>query len=260
MQKKNFRRIIFTIISLTSLFAFSCKKERPRTKKHLTDVVAQNKNVKTKVTEEDPLSKLEGKNIVVLLGYGYNTEETVTKIRETLGKKYGIESENSKGLISLFVYPEDFLVSGKERVSKLSDLVKDKTLCGMIILGAPEGTHIALSKIEDSYEAKTVDYPVISLFPQDDNLLGTESTATFVLDYAQKSGTMDSEVTDFIPNFDPALLLTNTIQALINLKEPLDPKTNLFKFVQNLAGKNRTVKHYVDSETNLQSINHFVFE
>ncbi|MBQ3671299.1 MAG: hypothetical protein II921_07475 [Treponema sp.] len=254
------KKIIIAAISFTTLFSLGCKKEKKYSDRHLTDVVSENKPDKIKTLDKAATTNLEGKNIAVVLGYGYNKTEEVEKITETLNKDYGVETAESKGLVSIFVYPDDFLVSGKPRISKLGDLVSEKTLLGMIIIGAPEGTHLALSKIEDATETNSVNYPVISLFPQDDNFLGTESTATFVLDYAHKTATIDSEVTDFIPNFSAELLLSNTIQAIINLKEPLKPESDLLKFVQNLTGKNRIVRHYVDSETNLQSINHFVFE
>ena len=256
MLKITAMKSVAILISVFSLFVIGCSKEKKYSDRHLTDVVSQNKPDKIKTLDESSLSNIKGKTVAVILGHGYNETASVSKITEELNKNFGVESEETKALVSLFVYPDDFLVSGKPRISKLGELVSEKSLCGMIILGAPEGTHSALSKIEDSTGTGSVGYPVISLFPQDD-VLGTESTATFVLDYSKTSET--AEVTDYIPNFDASVLLTNTIQSLITLKEPLS-QPNLFKFVQTLVGKNRTVTHYIDSETNLQSINHFIFE
>lgn len=256
IKSKHF--IIFA--SFICLFSFGCKKEKAHSDRQLTDVVSESNPKKTKTADKPSTPNFEGKTIALVLGYGYNKPEEAGKIISTLNKNYGIETPEKKGLVSVYTYPDDFLVSGKPRISKLGDLISGKDLIGMIIVGAPEGTHLALSKIEDASETHSVNYPVISLFPQDDNFLGTESTATFVLDYAHKTATIDSEVTDFIPNFSPDLLLSNTIQAILNLKEPLKPESDLLKFVQGLTGKNRIVRHYVDSETNLQSINHFVFE
>lgn len=246
-------------VSIAALFSFSCTKEKTYSDRSLTDVVSEGKSGKA-AADGESVADLEGKNVAVILGYGYNSAAEVQKITDALKKDYSVETAEAAGFISLYVYPDDFLVSGKPRISKLGDLVGGKKLLGMIVVGAPEGTHLALSKIEDAAGDEPVDYPVISLFPQDDNLLGTESTATFVLEYALKTATIDSEVTDYIPNFSPELLLANTVRALVGLKEPLKPDADLLGFVQGLVGKNRTVRHYVDSETNLQAINHFVFE
>lgn len=202
---------------------------------------------------------LEGKNIVIVLGYGYNDESNISKITQSLNEKFGVETEEKAGLISIFVYPADFMVAGKERISSLANKVEDKNLAGMIILGAPEGLHIALSKIQDKSENGKIQYPVFTLFSQDD-VLGMESTSDFVLDYAHKTNTIEDEVTDFIPDFDASIILTNAISAMIELREPLKADSSLQPFVQKLLDKNRTVTHYIDGETGLQSINHFIFE
>ena len=129
----------------------------------------------------------------------------------------------------------------------------------MIVLGAPEGLHIALSKIQDKNEDGKIHYPVFTFFSQDD-VLGSESTSDFVLDYAHKTNTIESEVTDFIPDFDATNILTNSLSKMLELREPLRADGNLINFVQSLLEKNRTVVRYIDGETGLQSINHFIFE
>ena len=115
------------------------------------------------------------------------------------------------------------------------------------------------SKIQDKSEDGKIPYPVFTFFSQDD-VLGAESTSDFVLDYAHKTNSIDGEVTDFIPDFDASLILTNAISEMIELREPLKPDSSLISFVKKLLEKNRKVVHYVDGETGLQSINHFVFE
>lgn len=253
-----------TLASISALSIVSCKKEKkPVATTTLTpNPIAepvQNIPEKLKKVSAETKAYLEGKNIAIILGYGYNDETNITKITQSLNENFGVETEENPGLISIFVYPADFMVAGKERISSLANKVEDKNLAGMIILGAPEGLHIALSKIQDKAEDGKIPYPVFTLFSQDD-VLGMESTSDFVLDYAHKTNTIEGEVTDFIPDFDASLILTNAISAMIELREPLKADSTLQPFVQKLLEKNRTVTHYIDGETGLQSINHFIFE
>jgi hypothetical protein len=247
-------------LSLSVLF-LSCKNEKKFVSSQTLFQTTENENIplKLKKISEDTKSYIEGKNVLVILGYGYNDEENVTKITQNLNTNFGVETEDKNGLVSIFVYPQDFMVAGKERISSLADKVEDKNLAGMIILGAPEGLHIALSKIQDKSENGKINYPIFTLFSQDD-VLGTESTSDFVLDYAHKTNTIEGEVTDFIPDFDAASILVNCVSEIIELREPLKADSALPAFVKKLLDKNRNLVHYVDGETGLQSINHFIFE
>ena len=259
-SNNRFIKSFFLLASLSLLSFVSCKKDYKLTAANSipTEPVSNGPERLKKISPETK-EWLEGKNIVVILGYGYNDEENISKITQSLNSNFGVETEEKPDLISVFVYPNDFMVAGKERISSLVDRIEGKTLAGMIILGAPEGMHIALSKIQDKSEDGKIAWPVFTLFSQDD-VLGSESTSDFVLDYAHKTNTIDGEVTDFIPDFDAMEILTNSISAMIELREPLKVDNNLLNFVQKLIGKNRTVIHYVDGETGLQSINHFIFE
>lgn len=261
-RTKFLNKIIISLFAIAALSLFSCKKERPLTAANsLSADSTKGDKTPAKLKKISPETKayLEGKNIVVVLGYGYNDDAAITNLTQSLNDNFGVETEEKPGLISVFVYPTDFMVAGKERISSLADRIEDKTLAGMIILGAPEGLHIALSKIQDRAEGGKIPYPVFTLFSQDD-VLGSESTSDFVLDYAHKTNTIDGEVTDFIPDFDASQILTNSISEMLELREPLKADNNLLPFVQKLLEKNRTVVHYVDGETGLQSINHFIFE
>lgn len=259
MLKKTF--LIFLAVS--TIFISSCKKEKSlKASEALASAGTEStENVpeKLKKISADTKAYIEGKNVVVVLGYGYNDEANITKITQSLNNNFGVETSEKQGLISVFVYPADFMVAGKERISSLADRIEDKNLAGMVILGAPEGLHIALSKIQDKFEDGKIPYPVFTFFSQDD-VLGTESTSDFVLDYAHKAGALEDEVTDYIPDFDAAQILTNAVSSMIELREPLKADASLMPFVQKLLDKNRTVIHYVDGETGLQSINHFIFE
>lgn len=253
--------ILISAVSASVLLS-SCNKE-----KKLAASNSLSSNTLVNSTAPEKLKKIsaetkawiEGKNIVVVLGYGYNDEATISRITQTLNQNFGVETEETPGLVSIFVYPADFMVAGKQRISSLADRIEDKNVAGMVILGAPEGLHIALSKIQDKTEDGKIPYPVFTFFSQDD-VLGTESTSDFVLDYAHKTNSIDGEVTDFIPDFDASLILTNALSEMIELREPLKPDSSLLNFVKKLLEKNRKVVHYVDGETGLQSINHFVFE
>jgi len=258
-----FKKIVksFIILSLISSISFvACKNEKkPVASQSLSEAVNENLPEKLKKISVETQGYLEGKNIVVILGYGYNDEDNVSKITQSLNSNFGVETEEKSALISLLVYPQDFMVAGKERISSLVDKVEDKNLAGMIILGSPEGLHIALNKLQDKTENGRLPYPVFTLFSQDD-VLGSESTSDFVLDYAHKTNTIEGEVTDFIPDFDATVILTNSISQMIELREPLKADSGLQSFVENLLDKNRTLIRYVDGETGLQSINHFIFE
>ncbi|MCR4821834.1 MAG: hypothetical protein K5873_03060 [Treponema sp.] len=254
-----FNKSLAIFLTALSFFSISACKEKKLTVS--STITQSNDNLPQKLKKISPETKayLEGKNIVLVLGYGYNDAESIIKITQSLNKNFGVETEDQAGLISIFVYPADFMVAGKERISSLADRIEDKNLAGMVILGAPEGLHIALSKIQDKAEGGKISYPIFTFFSQDD-VLGTESTSDFVLDYAHKTNNIEGEVTDFIPDFDAQAIVTNAISKMIELREPLEADKNLIKFVQSLLEKDKTVIHYVDGETGLQSINHFIFE
>ena len=267
-----FRNMIFAFAAVSSLLLASCRKERSLTAANSLSHSAAASNsvpqgapssekVPARLRKISPETKsyLAGKNIIVILGYGYNDDASIFRLTKSLNENFGVETEEKAGLVSIFVYPSDFMVAGKERISSLVDRLEDKTPAGMVILGAPDGLHIALSKLQDKAETGTLDYPVFTLFSQDD-VLGSESTSDFVLDYAHKTNTIDGEVTDFIPDFDADEILTNAISEMIELRGPLKADGNLLPFVQRLLGKRRSVTRYVDGETGLQSINHFIFE
>ena len=251
--KKLLSKALAASILLSALAFTACKNEKKLTASSTLSTAESSDKVpaKLKKISEETKSYLADKNIVVVLGYGYNDEENVTKITQNLNENFGVETEDKKALITVLVYPADFMVAGKERISSLADRIEDKNLAGMIVLGAPEGLHIALSKIQDKNEDGKIHYPVFTFFSQDD-VLGSESTSDFVLDYAHK--------TDFIPDFDATNILTNSLSKMLELREPLRADGNLINFVQSLLEKNRTVVRYIDGETGLQSINHFIFE
>lgn len=266
--KYGLRALLYAGATFLSLLFFSCKNEKKfslpisRTISDFTSLSTSSdskKPLKLKGLSQETAEYIDGKQVVVVLGYGYNDEDKVASISKILDDDFGIESEEKAGMISLFVYPKDFMVGGKERISSIADRIEDKNVAGMIVLGAPEGFHIAMAKIQDKSENGKIPYPVFTFFSQDD-VLGSESTSDFVLDYAHKINTIEGEVTDFIPDFDAGKILSNSVSAIIELREPLKADVALLPYVQKLLDKNKKVVHYVDGETGLPSINHFVFE
>lgn len=254
------KKIQFITVLLSILCIFSCNNNKKNQSENLTPPQKTVKSaIKLKHINAETKEYLSGKNIVIILGHSYNSEENIKSITQLLDYNYGVETEDKSGLISVFVYPEDFMFAGKIRISSIIDKIESKSLAGIITLGAPEGLCNVIAKIQDKSENGILPYPVFSLLPQD-NVLGSEATSDFVLDYVQQTESLNEEQTDFIPNFDVSVLLLSSIQQMINLRGPLVANKDLLSFVQKLVGQKKTVHYYFDNETGLQSINHFIFE
>ncbi len=262
-MKKNIIKVCAVSCAIAACVSISgCKKDKKLTAENS---IAQDEGISPKIKKNKAASKafLEGKTLAVLLGYGYNTPDSILGISQMLNQNYGVDTEDNPGLISIYVYPDDFKVSGKARISSLANLIEDKKLCGLLILGAPEGTHIAISKLQDKNEDGKLPFPVFTVFPQDE-VLGSESTADFVLDYAHKTdsagGIENAEISTAIPDFDINQFIEKSIQAMLETEKPIPQGENLQKLIQSLLGNKRKLTHYIDGETGLKSINHFVFE
>ncbi len=287
------------LFALLPLLIFGCHKNNTETKAgeitKSTQTPQQKTAVKIKHLNSSNREYIKDKTIAVFLGHGFNDEETVSRFSRLLNLNYGLNTPDSQGLIKVLVYPDDFMVGGKARLSSLYHKLEDDRLAGLITFGAPEGLCDVIARLEDlsikkqqelldalKKEEETKDalsssqssqestppieekvlartYPVFSYFQQDDSL-GSESTADFVLDYTPKTSELDNERSDSIPDFDSTLLLMNSVDQMINLRAPLSQDKNLLNFVQKLVGKQKTVSYYNDYETGLKSINHFIFE
>ena len=99
---------------------------------------------------------------------------------------------------------------------------------------------------------------IFSFFQQDDTL-GSESTADFVLDYTPKQNSLEMEQTANIPDFDTSSMLLNAIDEMLKLRAPLEINKNLIQVVQKIVGKQKQVSNYTDYESGLKSANHFIF-
>ena len=262
---KNFqlKKISWKVLVTGAFFSIcflntGCPGEKKQQLPVIEELTTEEPKVAVKLNGLDPQTKeyLEGKTLAVVLGHSYNDSYTVEKFRQLLNINYGVQTEENPGLITLLVYPEDFMVSGKARVSSLYSKLEDKKLAGIITFGAPEGLCNALARLEDSVEKRP--YPVFCFFQQDDSL-GSESTADFVLDYTPVQTSLEIEQSANIPDFDTSLLLLKATDEMLKLRGPLEPSKNLIQYVQNIVGKQKQVSNYTDYESGLKSVNHFIF-
>lgn len=244
-----------------SLFFAGCAK-----KDYSSSEYAGQSALRIKKLKADEKKFIENKNICIVLGYGYESEEARERITAKLEQNFGIEGEDKKALISLLFYPDDFKKYGPVRISQLAENVEDKNLAGIIIYGAPEGMNLPLAKLQDLREENEISYPVYNFFPQDD-ILGSESTSDFVVDYAVSTAetemsaeTMSEEANDDIPDYDPDALLVNAVNTIISTKGVVPAPSELKNFVSTVIGQGKEIKHFHDAETGLKSINHFIFE
>lgn len=266
MIKNSIKNALIIYAALSCFSFMGCKKDKKLAATNQTVASKQTSDKNTPKSKKlSPAAKafIEGKTIAVILGYGYNDSEKKDGIIQMLAQNYGVDTEEAPGLISVFTYPDNFTVSGKPRISSLINLIEDKKMCGMIILGAPEGTHTAISKLQDKTETGKLAFPVFTIFPQDD-VLGSESTSFFVLDYAHKSDDSEhldsSESTGDIPDFDVNKFLANAVDSILETQGELPQNDQLADFVHKIVGAKRKLNRYVDGETGLKSINHFIFE
>lgn len=190
-------------------------------------------------------------NICVLFGYGFNSGDFISRAIETLSREFGL-AENG-GIVLPAVFPDDL----HGRISNLKELIDRNTVRAVILLGAPENTHAVLARILEEWNEKPA-FNIFSLFPQDD-VLGQEGTCNFVLDAqvspeAELGGDLQSGTDE-----DILSILVSSVEYAALLPGVLPQDSELHAHVQAIAGK-RTVVRYVDSETGIQSSNHFVIE
>lgn len=198
------------------------------------------------------------KKIIVLFGYGFNTEPFIQDMLDKLESQYGTAKNN--GLIVPLIFPDDFKHSGRERISLLTDYLEGLSIGGIILLGAPENTHAVISKLMAAYD-KALPFPVFSLFPQDD-VLGTEYISDFILDAVHSSKITDETNLDdeHIITKDISSLLISAINYLRLDGQPLKYDVFLGDYVQLFAKSVGIIHRYVDTETGIQAGNHFILE
>lgn len=256
---------MFALIFSISLFCaalFSCQKKSAQNETPLVplDFVSE----KNLASDSIPAWHHSLKKICVVFGYGYNEKKYVQGIVESLATKYGLDDGTpDSGLIFPLVFPDDF---PSERITRLSALIGERELAGLIIIGAPENTSYAIANLEDEWDSREnmIPYPVYTFFPQDDTA-GIEATSNFVLDHAlEGSGTMDGETdkeeVSQTQVSDLDAILDRAVEYMLLTEHPLPPDENLLSHVSRIVGSNHTVLRYIDAQSGLQSINHFVVE
>ncbi len=131
--------------------------------------------------------------IAVLFGHGYTKEGDETterqRIIDALENQFGLAENN--GLILPFIFDKSYIDGKAIRLAFISELLAGYNLDGLVVVAAPERTHAALARLQDSGIA----YPVYSVFPQDE-ILETEEASTFVLDYSNLVILSDADNSD----------------------------------------------------------------
>lgn len=187
--------------------------------------------------------------VCVLIGYGFNDDDFVKKAINSLDKKFGL-AENG-GLVLPLVFPNNL----HGRISSLRDIIEKNNVHGIVLLGAPENTHSPLARIKEEWDGNPP-FNVFSIFPQDD-VLGQEFTCNFVIDHEYTAGIQFGDEENKNEADDTLALLISAVEYAAELPFVLPQDSDLYYHVQAVAGK-RKVARYVDSETGIQSRNHFV--
>ena len=249
--------IIFLAL-LTLVLSFSgCKKNQKEYDADSIDLTLKQAE-EPKLDEQPQKWHLTNKRVCVLFGYDFNNPEVKEKLLAQLSENFGLDEDG--GLIYPLSYPDDFKHGIRGYASDFAAILQsdELDLCGVVLLGAPENTHIALAKNQDKWEQE-VPYPVIALFPQDD-VLGIESTCDIVVDKGQTAGLAGEvapEESDGQIHQNAPEIIVETIRYI----QLLDGAPSRTKELQKHMAQMLTgfqFHHYMDPESGLQSINHFV--
>ena len=258
MKKITLYGILLTFTLIFSTFLAGCKKAPYE----IDDENTLNLEM-TEATKEDLITTPQKwhqtpRHICVILGYDFNTPEKEEEIISLLSNRYGLIEDG--GLIVTYTYPDDFKAGGRSYHNNLRLILQNDidNLSGVIILGAPEKTHIALARNQD-YWNMDVPYPVIALFPQDD-VLGLESTCDIVLDKGQAinyNGEILNDNNEAVVIDEAPEILLDTIDYIVELDGNFSKDKSLSNHVFNMY-EGHKIHHYIDGESGLQSINHFI--
>ncbi|MBQ9631121.1 MAG: hypothetical protein IJR49_06005 [Treponema sp.] len=247
---------VFTLSVLSMLFLFSCKN-RTQNNVQSNSLLEVDKTIDNDLFPNTQTWHAGNECICILFGYGYNDDDFVSSITQSLYKKYGAEEDG--GLIKAIVFPDDFKRGTRSIAAELPLLVGEKQLRGIITLGAPENTHFALAHIQDS-RVPVENFPIISFFPQD-NVSGMEGTSDIILDKAQdtnEDASLENEHTQVFVSDVPDFIFRSIAYSLA-LDAPLPKNADLQTHLKAIIG-NRNFTRYVDPETGLPSINHFILK
>ncbi|MCR5252982.1 MAG: hypothetical protein K6C98_04615 [Treponema sp.] len=261
-MKVRVRIIKFSSILISTLIIglTSCAKK--------TDTAAQN-SLQVQISDSS-ISEIQefphshtftNKKILVLFGYDFNSEAFENEMLGILSKNYGLYEDG--GIIYPLRFPEDFKRGGRSYATELYNILSDPEIefGGILLLGAPEHSHLALARNQDLWN-QNVPFPVISVFPQDDNL-GIESTCDFIIDKTQNTDISDElnseEVAAPTVTDETKKIIFNIIEHTIlcdfSFQDFPDISYHMAKVIKDAKYHN-----YTDPETGLKSVNHFVLD
>lgn len=257
MGKKSFIFIVLFSLLITVNFT-ACKKNKKTNSDTLTAELTATETDYSELAEKPQNWHVTGKKILVILGYGFNEAPASENLINVIEENFGLSSE--EGLVKTIIFPDDFKRGIRSYPSELYSKIQeeDENLSGIIILGAPENTHIAFARNQDNWNQE-VPYPVIALFPQDE-VLGLESTCDIVLDKGHTTSPdaeiLSEEIANQLIEEAPEVLV-ETIKYIQDLSYSLEKDSTIQTHLVQML-KNKNIHHYIDPETGLQSINHFV--
>ncbi len=244
------------IMALTAAFS-SCKKHHQNADTNSVDLTL-NTAEEPSLQETPQKWHVTNKRIAVLFGYDFNNTDVKEKLLKLLEDNFGLDEEG--GLIYPLTYPDDFKHGVRGYATDLTTILQsdELDLAGVVLLGAPENTHIALARNQDKWEQE-VPYPVVALFPQDD-VLGMESTCDIVVDKRQTAGLTGEiapEESDGQIHQNAPEIIVETIKYIQLLDGAPERSKSLQKHMEQMLSGYQ-FHHYTDPESGLMSINHFV--
>lgn len=259
MKNKTIFIHLLSAAALTALIVClsGCKKKQKKIDSNSVDLTL-NQVEESQLQAVPQKWHVTNKRVCVLFGYDFNNPEVKDKLLITLKENFGLDEDG--GLIYPLTYPEDFKHGARGYASDFAAILQDEELefSGIVLLGAPENTHTALAKNQDKWEQE-VPYPVVALFPQDD-VLGIESTCDIVVDKGQTAG-LDGEIapeeSDGQIHQNAEEIIVETIKYIQLLDGAPSRTATLQKHMEQML-KGYQFHHYIDPESGLQSINHFV--
>ena len=257
-------KLTFLLALLTFSLLISGCKNKQKQKTYDADSIeltidnSDDANKLSDLMNTDQKWHITNKRILVLFGYDFNNAENKEPLLSQLKENFGLAEDG--GLIYPVSYPDDFKHGAKGYASDFAALLQsdDLDLQGVLLLGAPENTHIALARNQDKWNQE-VPYPVIALFPQDD-VLGMESTCDIVVDKGQTAGLTGEiapEESDGQIHDKAAEIIVETI-GYIQLLDGAPSRTQALQKHMEQMLEGFQFHHYSDPESGLMSINHFV--
>ena len=256
-----YKASLIILISSLSLFFSGCKKQQKNYDTdsiELTTDISEETKALSELMNTSQKWHLTNKRVAVLFGYDFNNEEVKADLLTLLQENFGLSEDG--GLIYPITYPEDFKHGVRGYASDFAAILQsdDLDLAGVVILGAPENTHIALARNQDKWNQE-VPYPVVALFPQDD-VLGIESTCDIVVDKGQTAGLTGEivpEESDGQIHQNAPEIIVETIKYIQLLDGAPSRTKELQKHMEQML-EGFQFHHYTDPESGLLSINHFV--